>query len=70
MQTTFGIMATGLLSALERFERAGLKITSGGGNNPAGDITSLILEQRSFEATLATVRAADEVLRQTLDLFV
>ncbi len=70
MQTTFGIMATGLISSLERFERAGLKIVNGGSSNPAGDLTSLILEQRSFEANLATVRAADEVLRQTLDLFV
>ncbi len=70
MQTTFGIMATGLISALERFERAGLKIANGGSSNPAGDLTSLILEQRSFEANLAAVRAADEVLRQTLDLFV
>lgn len=70
MQTTFGIMATGLIASLERFERAGLKIANGGGTNPAGDMTSLILEQRSFEANLATVRAADEVIRQTLDLFV
>ena len=70
MQTTFGIMATGLISSLERFERAGLKIVNGGSSNPAGDLTSLILEQRSFEANLATVRAADEVLRQPLDLFV
>ncbi len=70
MQTTFGIMATGHKNSLERFERAGLKIAGGGSTNPAGDLTSLILEQRSFEATLATVRAADEVLRQTHDLFV
>ncbi len=70
MYTTFGIMATGLISSLERFERAGLKIANSSEFDPVSDLTSLILEQRSFEANLATVRAADEVLRQTLDLFV
>ncbi len=70
MQTTFGIMAAGLISSLERFERAGLKIAGGGSTNPAGDITDLIIAQRVFEANLATVRAADEMIRNTLDLFV
>ncbi len=70
MQTTFGIMATGLISSLERFERAGLKIANSSEIDPVSDLTSLILEQRAFEANLATVRAADEVIRNTLDLFV
>lgn len=70
MDTTFGITATGLISSLERFERAGLVIAKGGSDNPAGDITDLIIAQRAFEANLVVVRAADELMRQTIDLLV
>ncbi|MCH8836255.1 MAG: hypothetical protein IIA60_00470 [Candidatus Marinimicrobia bacterium] len=45
-------------------------IARGGSDNPAGDITDLIIEQRAFEANLAVVRAADEMMRQTIDLLV
>ena len=70
MNTTFGITATGLISSLERFERAGLVIARGGSDNPAGDMTDLIIAQRAFEANLVVVRAADEMMRQTIDLLV
>jgi hypothetical protein len=71
LNAVFQASATGLRFSLERFERAGLKITGRyPSSNPAGDLVALIREQRSFEANLATVRATDELMQDALDLLV
>ncbi|MEE9464623.1 MAG: flagellar basal body rod C-terminal domain-containing protein [Candidatus Neomarinimicrobiota bacterium] len=71
MNAVFETSATCLRFSLERFERAGLKITGRyPSTNPAGDLVALIREQRTFQANLATVRTTDELMKDTLDLLV
>ncbi len=71
MNAVFETSATGLRISLERFERAGLKITGPDrSNNPAGDLVALIMEQRTYQANLATVRTTDELMRDALDMLV
>lgn len=71
MNAVFETLATGLRFSLERFERAGLRITGPDpSNNPAGDLVALIREQRSYQANLAVIRTTDELMQDALDLLV
>jgi flagellar hook protein FlgE len=68
MISAIGSAMSGMASALGRFDRAAARTAQPDAADPVGDRVEQITAQRSFEANLATVRTADEMLGSLIDI--
>ena len=68
MISAIGSAMSGMASALGRFDRASARIAQPDPENPVRDRVEQITAQRSFEANLATVRTADDMIGSLLDI--
>ena len=70
MSPSLDVAFIGMKAALDQLERTGAQIAQlVGDSDPVQDAVELISSQRSFEASAAVARAADETLGTLLDLF-
>lgn len=68
MISAIGSAMTGMATAISRFDRASARIAQGEPPDLIGDRADQIVAQHSFEANLATVRTADEMLGSLIDI--
>lgn len=58
----------GMSSAIDRFDRASMRLARSASGDLARDRVDQISAQRTFEANLSTVRTADDMLGALLDI--
>lgn len=63
-----GSAMSGMASALGRFDRASARLAQPDPEDPVRDRVEQITAQRGFEANLATVRTADDMVGALLDV--
>jgi hypothetical protein len=68
MISAIGSAMSGMTSALGRFDRASARIAQPDPADPVRDRVDQITAQHSFEANLATVRTADDMIGSLLDI--
>ena len=68
MISAIGSAMSGMATALNRFDRSAARTAQPDPADPVGDRVEQITAQRSFEANLATVRTADEMLGSLIDI--
>ncbi len=70
MSPSLDIAFIGMKAALDQLERTGAQIAQlVEGSDPVRNAVELITSQRSFEASAAVARTADQTLGTLLDLF-
>ena len=62
MLSSIGAAMSGLASATTRFDRAATKIAQPADDNVIGDRVDEITAEHDFQANLATVRTADDMV--------
>lgn len=69
MISSIGSAMSGIAGALGRFDRASARLAQPDPEDPVRDRVEQMTAQRSFEANLATVRTADDMVGALLDIF-
>ena len=70
MMSSIGSAMSGMARAIERLDGASVRIAQPGGGELVRDRVDQMMAQRSFEANLATVRTADDMLGTLIDIVV
>jgi flagellar hook protein FlgE len=68
MISSLGSAVAGMASAVDRFDRASARIAQPSPPDLIGDRVEQITAQHAFEASIATVRTADEMLGTLIDI--
>jgi flagellar hook protein FlgE len=69
MISSIGSAMTGMATAVRKLDAASARIAQPAPANLVGDRVEQLLAQHSFEANLATVRTADQMLGTLIDTF-
>jgi flagellar basal body rod protein FlgC len=65
---SIGSAITGMAGAVDRFDKASARIARPEPADPVGDRVVQLVAQHAFEANVATVRTADEMLGTLINI--
>lgn len=68
MISSLGSAVSGMAAAVDRFDRASARIAQPAPPDLIGDRVQQITAQHAFEANVATVRTADEMIGTLIDI--